>query len=105
VVPKRCVQRVFVILDDIRGIKLVTVLAVDDPALPSHLERSYIGESEVIHQPPLSQSLLNLRVPPHLRVVIARQIDYPLPLPRVETRECSEKLLILRPRHRHGSPV
>jgi hypothetical protein len=71
VVSQRRIQGIPVILDGIGGIKLVSVLAIEDSMVPSDLEMGLVRKGELVHQPPFPQGLLYSRVPPHLRVVVA----------------------------------
>ncbi len=105
VMPQRRIQPVVVILDHVRGIQLVAVLAVDHPPPAAGLDRGEIVVGELVHEPSIAQRLLDLRVPERLRVVVSRQVDDALPRSLPEARERGEEALVLRAIDRQRGPV
>src|SRR5919107_3085408 len=95
-VPERRVQRIAIVFNGIRRIKLVTVLAIDGLALSFYLKRGQVRESKLIYQPLLPQGFLNHRVPPDLRVVVTRQVNHALLVPAVKALKRREEPCVLR---------
>ena len=76
-VSQRRLGGVAVVTPGVRGVELVPVLAVDQPIL-RRSEAGGIGERELVDEPGLAEGALDVRVPPHLDVVVAWQVDHPM---------------------------
>src|SRR5215211_4276475 len=104
-VPQRRVQRIMVISDAIFGVELVAVLAVENPPPFARLDGSEVIVGELVDEAPPAQSLLDLRIPERLRVVVPWQVDDALIRRLSKPLQRGEEIPVLGPFDRQRRPV
>src|SRR5215475_4072302 len=97
----RCVQRVGVVVKGVAWVELVAVFAVDE-LLRERVEAGRVREREVIDEPGLDERPLDRGVPPDLGVVVAGQVDHPMPWSLREAPQRGKQFLVVGAGDRGG---
>src|SRR5215208_3141696 len=103
--PQWRIQRIVIIPDGVFGVELVTVLAVDYPSPPAHLDGGQIIVGELVDKAPPAQRLLDLLVPERLCVMVPWQVDDALVRRLSKTLQRGEEIPVLGAFDGHGCPV